>query len=122
MNDGSVVAIGPAQSGLSSYGSADCRHAIAASISGGKVVWALPGGIPVRPLAYSAATIERFGMPTGVTESEPSNAGSANGVWKCRPLGTREYTRSVQPYLGATAARCISVPPGVSHSGSVSAI
>ena len=51
MNSGRVEPIVVAQSGFVSNGSVDSRHPSASSIEGGKVVCALPGGIPVLPLA-----------------------------------------------------------------------
>src|SRR3954452_4119149 len=119
MNSGSVVASVFAHSGLVSNGSLDWRQLMASSIDGGNVVCALPGGIPVFPLAYSAPTMLCFGKPTGLVEAEPSKGGSAAKSCEWRPVGTSESTRSVQPYFGAAAASCMSTPPGLFHSGPV---
>ena len=60
-----------------------------------------------------------FGMPITFCAAAGSAVGRTS--WRCSPFGTSEYTRSVQPYFGALATSCMSLPPGLFQVGSVSA-
>ena len=61
-----------------------------------------------------------FGMPITFCAAAGSVGGRTS--WRCSPLGTSKYTRSVQPYFGALAtSRSCLVPSGLVQVGSVSA-
>ena len=83
MNSGSVFAIGSWHAGCSSNGSGDDRHAKAASVSAVNVA-------PNCPVPYRMLSMLCFGMPNGVVESEPSNAGRSSGYCEWCPVGISE--------------------------------
>src|SRR4051794_6815538 len=122
MNSGSVVASVFAHSGLVSNGSLDWRQLMASSIDGGNVVCALPGGIPVFPLAYSAPTMLCFGKPTGLVEAGRSRGGGKAKSWGGGRVGGSEWAGAAQRSSGAAAASCMPAPRGLFPLGSGKAI
>ena len=118
------VVVTPGQEAPWALKSGPCVQAKVETIEEGKVVCGEPGGTPLTPLMKSAETIERLAMPTGVAgfgqgvpfactgpESQPLVFGNLLGRAEWVPVGTREFARSVQPYLGATAARPMLIAP-----------